>query len=125
MLNSPLVLKHYGGSEDYTAAQYFSDNLSTFGQVVEHWTQVAPYTEATRGWYRWWDTNQTEEMEKLRGALMQYLLEGTYTFKDNKLANSKVADYTGNSVDVVFTFTPTFTDTFETTEMTVRFVFKK
>lgn len=125
VVDIPLVLKHYGGSEGYTAAQYFSDNLSTFGQVVEHWTQVAPYTEATRGWYRWWDSNRTEEQEILQAALMQYELEGTFKFKDSKLANTKVADYKGDSVDVVFTFIPKFTDTFETTEMTVRFVFKK
>ena len=121
------VLNHYkpDNVDHYELKDYFSGNLSTFGQVVQQWAQVFPYTEANVGWYRWWDENRTEAQEMLSSQLMQYQPEGTYRFKDSKLANSKVADYTGDSVDVVFTYIPKFTDTFETTEMTVRFVFKK
>ena len=121
------VLAHYedGVTQYYDLASFFNGNMSTFSQVVENWVQVYPYTAATQGWGHWWEENQTEEQELLRGALMQYPLEGTIKFKDTKLANSKVADYTGNSVDIVFTYTPKFTDTFETTVMTVRFVFNK
>ncbi|MBR5658884.1 MAG: hypothetical protein IKX10_05755, partial [Lachnospiraceae bacterium] len=121
------VLKHYGDNgEPVGLKDYFSGNLSTFGQVAESWSLIYPYTETCKDWYRWWDNEGwTEAQDDLYGALWQYQPEGTYKFKDTKLANSKVADYTGNSVDVVFTFIPKYTDTFETTELTVRFVFKK
>ena len=122
------VLKHYGSDngEPLGLKEYFSGDLSTFGQVAESWSLIYPYTETCQDWYRWWDNEGwTEAQDDLYGALWQYQTEGTYKFKDTKLANSKVADYTGNSVDVVFTFIPKYTDTFETTELTVRFVFKK
>ena len=122
------VLKHYGpdNGEPLGLKDYFSGDLSTFGQVAIRWSLIYPYTETCQDWYRWWDREGwTEAQDELFGALWQYQTEGTYKFKDTKLANSKVADYTGNSVDVVFTYIPKFTDTFETTELTVRFVFNK
>ena len=99
------------------------ESLRTFGQLVDCWVIPTPYTEDTKGWYYYWVTF-TEDEEVRDMKLRQYgELEGTLKFsdKDKSYKDMKVVDYTGTSLTINVTFTPKYTDTFETVTFTVTF----
>ena len=118
-----LINPEYTG--DLTFNGYFTsmENLQTFGDLVECWVIPTPYTEDNKGWYYYW-VDFTEAEEERNMKLMQYgEMDGTFKYadKDKSYKNMKVVDFTGTSLTINVTFTPKFTDTFETVTFTVTF----
>ncbi len=92
---------------------------STFGDLVENWAIIVPYTEETKGWYHYWE-EVSEEEEMLRSALMQYQLQGTLKIKDSD-ASKNIFECTEKTVEITATYVPKYKDLFDDYTFTVVF----